>query len=146
MTAILQALLIFMYGGFPYFYLSGDWPAVQVSLPVRMVGAALTVVGLAALFYGMIGLGLTSSVGLGRKKLQQSGLYRLSRNPQALVCGLYVIGFAVLWPSLYAAGWAALYFVLIHTMILVEEEHLLNTHGEQYLEYMREVPRYLRVG
>jgi protein-S-isoprenylcysteine O-methyltransferase Ste14 len=49
----------------------------------------------------------------------------------------------MLWPSWYAVEWAILYFVLIHMMILTEEEHLLNTHGEQYREYCQEVPRNL---
>jgi protein-S-isoprenylcysteine O-methyltransferase Ste14 len=74
--------------------------------------------------------------------LAQSGIYRKSRNPQALACGLYVLGFTVLWPLWYALGWAILYAILIHIMIITEEEHLLRAHGEGYVKYGRDVPRY----
>jgi protein-S-isoprenylcysteine O-methyltransferase Ste14 len=143
LTATLQGLLFFLYGGFPYFYLEGDWPAVDVNLVVHVIGLTLLFGGLAILFYGMFRLGILRSLGRGGKALEISGIYRWTRNPQALACGLYVIGFAVLWPSWYALGWAALYFILIHTMILTEEEHLLHIHDQEYEDYFREVPRYL---
>jgi protein-S-isoprenylcysteine O-methyltransferase Ste14 len=141
-TSILQSLLFFLYGGFPLFYVSDDWPAVYGNLLVQIVGVIFIVAGLGFLFYTMNGLGVFRSLGLGKKTLEQAGIYRKTRNPQALACSLYVVGFAILWPSWYAAAWAILYFVLIFMMILAEEEHLLTTHGEAYLNYCREVPRF----
>ncbi|HSG14745.1 MAG TPA: methyltransferase [Anaerolineae bacterium] len=141
-AAMLQALLFFAYGGFPYFYLPGDWPATHVNRFVHLFGLVAIIVGLGGLFYGMIVLGLLPSIGRGRNRLAQSGIYRKSRNPQALACGLYVLGFTVLWPSWYALGWAILYAILIHIMIITEEEHLLRAHGEGYVKYGRDVPRY----
>jgi protein-S-isoprenylcysteine O-methyltransferase Ste14 len=88
-------------------------------------------------------LGVLRSLGLGTVKLEQSGLYRLSRNPQVLACTLYVIGFVMLWPSWYSVGWLLLYMVMIHRMVLTEEEHLLRTHGKQYELYCERVPRYI---
>jgi protein-S-isoprenylcysteine O-methyltransferase Ste14 len=145
LTATLQGLLFFMYGGFPYFYLEGDWPAVDVNPFVHGIGITLLFGGLAILVYGMFRLGIIRSLGRGEKALEISGIYQLTRNPQALACGLYVIGFAMLWPSWYALGWAALYFILIHTMILTEEEHLLRAYGQEYEKYSRKVPRYLGI-
>ena len=141
-VATLQALLFFAYGGFPYFYLPDDWPAIHVSRFAHVVGMAAIISGLGFLFYGMIVLGILPSIGRGRKGLAQSGIYRKSRNPQALACGLYVVGFTVLWPSWYAVGWAILYAILIHNMVITEEEHLLRTYGEGYAMYCRGVPRY----
>lgn len=92
----------------------------------------------------MFRLGVLRSLGHGTKELEQSSLYRITRNPQALACALYVIGFAMLWPSWYSEGWAFLYFVLIHVMVLTEEEHLLRTYGQQYKVYCKQVPRYIR--
>jgi protein-S-isoprenylcysteine O-methyltransferase Ste14 len=103
---------------------------------------AAIILGLGFLFYGMVVLGLLPSIGRGRKGLTQSGIYRNTRNPQALACGLYVVGFTVLWPSWYAVGWAILNAILIHTMIITEEEHLLRAYGEGYAKYCRDVPRY----
>lgn len=144
-VATLQALLWFVYGGFPTMYLADDWPAVHVSPPVHVAGLALIVVGLSFLLVGIARLGLPRSLGCGGKQLEQTGLYRRTRNPQALACGLYVLGFSILWPSWYAAGWAILFVVLIHVMIITEEEHLRRVHGEPYRHYQQEVPRYFHL-
>jgi protein-S-isoprenylcysteine O-methyltransferase Ste14 len=141
-VAILQAALFFAYGGFPYLYLPTDWPAVHVNRVVHIIGLTAIIIGLGFLFYGMGKLGVRRSIGLGKKGLARTGIYRRSRNPQALACGLYVAGFTLLWPSWYALGWALLYLVLIHAMIVTEEEHLHHSNGQQYADYCRAVPRY----
>lgn len=143
LITFLQALLFFAYGGFPYLYLEDDWPAVYVPLFIHVMGIALVFSGLGFLLYGMFRLGVMRSMGRGSPKLEQSGIYSVFRNPQAMACGLYVIGFLMLWPSCYAVGWALLYFVLIHIMVLTEEEYLLQIYGEKYQEYCERVPRYL---
>ena len=142
-TTFLQGMLFIVYGGFPYLYLDKDWPAVSVHLIIHIPGVLLVLSGLGFLFYGMFRLGVMRSMGRGTPQLEQAGIYAVSRNPQAIACGLYVIGFLMLWPSWYAVGWALLYFVLIHMMVLTEEEYLLRVHGEKYQEYCENVPRYL---
>jgi protein-S-isoprenylcysteine O-methyltransferase Ste14 len=129
-TSLLQAMIFFIYGGFPYLYVSDNWPAVHVNPLVHFIGGTFIIAGLASLLCAMIRLGVPQSLGRDMKELQQTGPYRRTRNPQALACGLYVIGFAMLWPSWYAAGWTILYFVLVHTMIVTEEEHL-KLHSEK---------------
>jgi protein-S-isoprenylcysteine O-methyltransferase Ste14 len=141
-SAFLQALLFFIYGGFPAIYLPDDWPATHVSLFIHVTGLSCIVIGLTLLLYGMVRLGILRSLGLGSVRLEQSGLYRLSRNPQVLACTLYVIGFAILWPSWYSVGWVLLYMVMIHRMVFTEEAHLLRTHGREYEAYCMRVPRY----
>lgn len=141
----LQALLFFVYGGFPYIYLPENWPATEVSGYLYYVGLFLLLAGLVLLLYGMVQLGILRSLGRGSPELNQSGIYKTSRNPQAIACGFYVIGFLILWPSWYAVGWVLLYLVLIQMMVLAEETHLRNVHGEAYREYCTQVPRYFRV-
>jgi protein-S-isoprenylcysteine O-methyltransferase Ste14 len=34
---------------------------------------------------------------------------------------------------------------MVHTMVLTEEEHLLDLHGEVYARYRARVPRYIGV-
>jgi protein-S-isoprenylcysteine O-methyltransferase Ste14 len=144
--AMLQVLLFFFYGGFPALYLPADWPAVHVNLFQHMFGLFLLFGGLVILCYGMVLLGLLRSVGGDKPALEQAGLYRFTRNPQALACGSYVLGFALLWPSGYGIGWAILYVTLIHAMVLTEEEHLQHIHGPRYEAYCQQVPRYFRWG
>ena len=142
-VSILQTLLFFAYGGFPYLYISKDWPRVYVSSTLHIIGVVFVIFGLASLSYGMLKLGLLPSVGGRKDELESTGIYRISRNPQALACSFYILGFSILWPSWYALFWAILYFVLIHIMIITEEEHLLNLYGASYEEYYNEVPRYI---
>jgi protein-S-isoprenylcysteine O-methyltransferase Ste14 len=142
-VAMLQSLLFFAYGGFPVLYLEQDWPAVHVSTALRLGGGMALVVGMASLLTGMIRLGIARSMGRGSPQLETAGLYRISRNPQAVACGLYVLGFFLMWPSWFAAGWALLYLPLIHRMVLCEEAHLARLHGQAYREYCARVPRYL---
>jgi protein-S-isoprenylcysteine O-methyltransferase Ste14 len=58
---------------------------------------------------------------------------------------LVVIGVVVLWPSWYALGWVVLYGIVVHLMVLTEEEHLRAVHGEEYERYCSRVPRYLGI-
>jgi protein-S-isoprenylcysteine O-methyltransferase Ste14 len=145
-VSFIQALFFFFYGGFPSFYLPKNWPDVSVNPWMHGIGLVLLLVGLGFLLYGMVHLGIRRSIGRGQQALEQSRIYRYSRNPQAMACGLYVLGFAILWPSGYAAGWALIYPVLIHIMVLTEEEHLLRLYGQDYADYCRRVPRYLGRG
>ena len=141
-TIFFQALLFFTYGGFPYLYLEKDWPAVSIPLFIQVAGGLLVFIGLIFLLYGMFRLGIARSLGSGKTHLEQSGIYSSSRNPQALACGFYVLGFFLLWPSWHAVGWAFLYFPLIHMMVITEENHLRQKYGQKYQEYCEKTPRY----
>jgi protein-S-isoprenylcysteine O-methyltransferase Ste14 len=142
-SAILQALVFFAFGGYPSFYLPGDWPVSQVNLVVRVIGLASLTIGLLIMFIGVYRLGLLRSMGLQTGELKETRYYRATRNPQVLGCVLYVIGFVILWPSWFALGWGASLMVILHVMVLTEEEHLHNSYGQDYEKYCNRVPRYL---
>ncbi len=138
-----QALAFFLYGGFPGLYLPGDWPQSSVNILLRIAGWACISSGLAILLVGVFWLGLPRSLGRQSDVLKEAGFYRWSRNPQALGCGVYILGFVLLWPSWYALGWGLLFMPIMHAMVLTEEEHLLSTYGQDYQHYCERVPRYL---
>ena len=72
------------------------------------------------------------------------GLTPLPTFLQFLICGAFMIlGYAVLWPSRYAIGWMMLFAIMIHLMVLTEEEFLGNMYGEAYVQYCQQVPRYV---
>ena len=142
-SATLQALVFFLFGGFPAIYLSGDWPISHVSLVLRIIGVTSVTIGLGIMFISILRLGFLRSLGMQSGVLKKASVYRLTRNPQVLGCLLYVIGFTILWPSLYALGWGLSLTAILHVMVLTEEEHLRNTYGQDYEGYSRNVPRYL---
>lgn len=142
-SLIAGTLIWSAFGGFPAIYLARDWPAVHVSPIARAIGKISLWGGLAIIFLGIAQLGLLRALGHKQNALKQTGFYRLSRNPQIIGCALYVIGFAVLWPSWYALGWAIIFVVMAHVMVLGEEEHLRKRYGEAYARYCERAPRYL---
>lgn len=142
-SAILQAMLFFAFGGFPAIYLPGDWPISHVSLIPRVIGLACLSIGLAVMFVSIYRLGILPSLGMQSGVLRKTSLYHLSRNPQVLGCVCYVMGFCILWPSWYALGWGISLLAILHAMVFMEEEHLSNAYGQDYDDYRNTVSRYL---
>ena len=150
-SGFLELLIWGLYLSFPYLYNPPEWVYfwsrdVSVSPPVRAIGLICTGVGLVIAFGTMFWFGLRRALGLQVNELIIRGPYRISRNPQLVGGILLVIGTAVLWPSWYALGWAALYGVVGHLMVVTEEEHLRDVYGDDYERYCERVPRYLGSG
>ena len=144
----LQLLVWGMFFAFPCIYNPFDWAWSQSHtsrvIPVLGgIGWACVGIGLLVLAIAMSWLGLPRSCGLEGKGLEISGLYRVTRNPQLMGGMVLVIGYVVLWPSWYALGWAVLYAIMAHMMVLTEESYLRAVHGEAYAQYCKRVPRYL---
>jgi len=97
-------------------------------------------------FGSMAWLGVRRSFGLRVGDLLASGPYSFSRNPQIVGGTLMITGVAWLWPSWYALGWAVLWPVMFHPMVLTEEEHMQRIFGEGYRRYSEQVARYIGRG
>ncbi len=148
LSTVLESLIWGPYFAFPYIYNPPGWAwfwshRLQAPPILRLIGSISIVAGLAVLVVAMSGLGLLRSLGQEVNVLRQSGLYRFSRNPQIVAGALLVGGYVVLRPSWYALGWLVLYAAMAHMMVLTEEEHLCDVHGEDYVRYCIRVPRYL---
>lgn len=76
-------------------------------------------------------------------KLTTAGPYRWSRNPQYVGWFLFLLGFALNDWSWWCLAALIASAVSLHLLVLVEEEHLLRTFGEQYRAFCRKVPRYV---
>jgi protein-S-isoprenylcysteine O-methyltransferase Ste14 len=118
------------------------------ALPVRWLGAALMLAGLAVYVAGLGAFGDSWRLGIDREKpgaLVTTGIFAFSRNPiylalNLLLWGSFAIqGRAVL--ALLAAGVSA----LLHALILREERFLEAYYGAPYRTYRTHVPRYLKL-
>lgn len=121
------------------------WPAVQVGPVQEIVGWVLFIGGWPVTLTGFFRLGVRRSHGLQVAGLRQTGLYRLTRNPQVVAFLAAMIGYLLLWPTWRNVGVLILIIVLCHVMILTEEEHLRDVFGEEYEGYCGRVPRYIRL-
>ncbi len=148
LSSMLELAICLGYASVPYIYNPPCWPYVwscQPSAPraLAVVGYALIAGGAILGFGSMAWLGLRRSFGRQVTGLYRSGPYGLSRNPQVVGGLIMVWGIALLWPSWYAVGWAALWIVMFHPMVLTEEEHLRRSYGDEYARYCERVPRYV---
>ena len=75
--------------------------------------------------------------------LVTDGVYRFSRNPAFLGFDLQYIGVLLMYCNPLTATCTAFAAVMLHMQILQEERYLADTFGEAYLQYRRQVRRYL---
>jgi protein-S-isoprenylcysteine O-methyltransferase Ste14 len=82
-------------------------------------------------------------VGRDATSLVTDGPYRWSRNPQYVAYTPFPIGYALTGVAPMAWAGVALYLVLVHLTVRVEEEHLARQFGDRYRDYRAATPRYL---
>lgn len=148
LTGFLELLVWIAFVCFPYLFNPPEWwvpwtADVPVSPTLRFIGLFLLTAGIALAVTGMAILGLSRTFGQQSTGLAQTGLYRISRNPQLVAAHMMVLGIVMLWPSIYAAGWLVQCVIIGHLMVLTEEEHLQRRFGGIYAQYCKRVPRYI---
>ncbi len=149
-SASLECVLAGLYIAFPTIYSPPNWAWSWIdgnqAVPVlKDIGSILIVVGLIAIVISMAWLGLPRSWGQKVDALKVSGPYRVSRNPQLLGGASWITGIFLLQPSWYSLGWVVLFSMMLHMMVLTEEEHLRERFGAEYGHYAERVPRYLGI-
>ncbi len=77
--------------------------------------------------------------------LVQDGIYRFSRNPYFVAYLLMFAAYTVLLQNLVLLALSGVGLAFIHAMILKEEKHLQNLHGQAYRDYRHRVARYLLI-
>ncbi len=121
--------------------------AASYELPSTLLDFIGVVVGLTGITLCLVSIRVFRSIlkvlCVNAGKLTIAGPYKWSRNPQYVGWFFFLLGFILTNLSLW--GLAALVVVAfsMHLLVLIEEEHLLRTFGDQYADFCREVPRYL---
>ncbi|PLW69358.1 methyltransferase family protein [Pseudohalioglobus lutimaris] len=75
--------------------------------------------------------------------LIETGIYRFTRNPYFVAYLILFAAYTVFLQSLLLLILSAVGFGLIHMLVRKEETYLATQHGETYLRYKNNVPRYL---
>ncbi len=117
-----------------------DSTALKVT-GIVLIGVAL-VLGLSTL----ITMRNSWRMGITQKQnteLILNGFFRFSRNPYFLSYILIFAGVFFMFPTILFLVLYIPTVILIHLMILDEEEYLAKQHGESYLDYMKSVNRYI---
>lgn len=78
-----------------------------------------------------------------KTKLVTAGIYRYSRNPAFLGFDFMYIGLLLMYFNLSMLAVSSFAIIMLHMQILQEEHFLIDTFGEEYMEYKKHVFRYL---
>ncbi len=71
------------------------------------------------------------------------GLYRVSRNPMYVAYFIYFLGCVLLTQSLILFVLLLIFQISAHWIILSEERWCVKKFGEEYINYMNKVRRYI---
>ena len=78
-----------------------------------------------------------------KTELVTTGIYRYSRNPAFLGFDFMYVGVLLMYGNLLTLGFSAFAIVMLHLQILQEERFLESAFGTAYIEYKKQVFRYL---
>ena len=77
------------------------------------------------------------------KHLVTEGLYRYSRNPMYVSVALILIGWSIAFASRNLTTYTLIVVIAFHLrVVLGEEPWLARTHGAQWDDYVKRVPRW----
>ena len=114
---------------------------------VHAAGVALFAAGLVATFGAQVAMGASWRIGVEeseRTDLVSDGPFAIVRNPIYSAMLPAVAGLVLVAPSVPAlAGWVLLLLALELQVRVVEEPHLLRTHGDLYAGYAARVGRFV---
>lgn len=125
-------------------------PQVDISEPARWILASLMTLSGAVL--GLLGIiafrGEKTTLNPMEPEqagsLVNSGVYRISRNPMYLALALVLVAFAVYLESLWSLSILLLFMTyMTRFQIFPEERAMIKLFGEEYIEYMGRVRRWI---
>ncbi|MFT2212895.1 methyltransferase family protein [Rhizobium giardinii] len=136
----LEGYLTAMAGTFILAALVGYLPPADIPINTRLIGLALTTIGLLASAYVLLFLGRAFSIMPDARVLVASGPYAIVRHPLYLTEQIAIVGFIILNLSI----WSVLLGVvqlLLQLRRMVNEERVLRAAFPEYEAYAATVPR-----
>ncbi len=125
----LSNIMIFIYLFFLRIKIDTQW--FSMGLIVYGLGILLCIISI-------MNFAKPSENGFNRK-----GLYRFSRNPMYVAYFVYFLGCVVLTQSLILLVIVIVFQISSHWIIRSEERWCIEKFGEEYLDYMKHVRRYI---
>lgn len=129
-------------------WLSGWAVRARWPLPIVLLGAAMTAVGLLVLVtafarFVVEGLGTPAPVA-PTERLVVGGLYRYVRNPMYVAVVTAIVGQALVLGQPILLGYAALVWLAVAAFVhWYEEPTLTETFGDEYRAYRAAVPGWI---
>ncbi len=117
------------------------------STPFRIVGVAISVAGTVSFILAVLTMRDSWRAGVpetDKTELVTNGIFQISRNPAFLGFDLLYIGILLMFFNWVLCAASAFAIFMYHLQIVnVEEDFLLVTFGDEYLQYRKKVCRYI---
>ncbi len=108
------------------------------------IGPLLIFIGLSFAIWGIRTLGIHMTSGL-KDALIKSGPYKISRNPQYLGDIVAMVGFAMFTNSIMVTVVNTIGILTFIATPIAEEPWLRKRYGKKYVNYSKQVPRFLKL-
>ena len=113
---------------------------------IKSTGIVLLFVSLLWTIFAQAQMGDSWRIGIDtehRTELVRSGVFKISRNPIFVGMMVTLLGLFFMIPNVVTLITLLVGVILIGIQVRLEEEYLTRTHGEEYLEYRRNVRRWI---
>lgn len=137
-------VLLYAFAGGVYNYLG---PIVWLQTPpITVVGLVMLLVSLLWVMVAQSQMGESWRIGIDNESntaLVTGGVFGLSRNPIFLGMRVNLAGLFLVLPNALTLVLWVLGEVIIRAQVYLEEEYLLQSHGQAYEQYRQQVRRWI---
>ncbi len=145
-SLFLNFIAILFYSFIPSYYeFVGPLKWLEISW-LQIVGIVLLFASLVWIAIAQAQMGASWRVGIDKKiktDLVRRGFYKVSRNPIFLGMRFTGLGLFFAIPNAITFATFVMGDVLMQIQVRLEEEHLTNLHGASYLEFKKQVRRWI---
>ena len=113
---------------------------------IKLTGIILLFVSLVWTVLAQAQMGNSWRIGIDtehRTELVRSGVFKISRNPIFVGMMVTLLGLFLIIPNVVTLIILLVGVILIGIQVRLEEEYLTRTHGDRYIEYRRNVRRWI---
>lgn len=113
---------------------------------IKLTGIVLLFVSLVWTILAQAQMGNSWRIGIDtehRTELVRSGVFKISRNPIFVGMMVTLLGLFLIIPNVVTLITFLVGVILIGIQVRLEEEYLMRAHGDKYIEYRRNVRRWI---
>lgn len=135
-----------MYSFFPHYYkfIMPIWYLENDS--IKLISSIIVVLAFIGVLVAQIQMAKSWRIGINfdeKTDLVSTGVFRFSRNPVFLGIIISYIGTFLIIPNMVSFTLMVVCVIVIQIQVRMEEEFLNEIHGEKYLQYKKEVRRWI---
>ena len=141
---LVATIVLYVFFDNVYSYLN---PISWMEIPViANVGMIILLISLIIVLIAQFQMGTSWRIGIDEEnssELVTRGIFQFSRNPIFLGMRLSLLGLFLVLPNTITFTLLLLGDVLLQMQVILEEEYLLERHGEDYKKYLQKVRRWI---